>query len=96
MRFENNGQTYEFFNSTEEPVLKKVRLALNDIDMCRCDKCYYDICAIVLNNMGAPRYVTSPHGALMNKASFLNTDTLGNFYAEIYRAIDLVKKSPRH
>lgn len=80
-------------------VLEKVRTTMDkmkDADMCKCSKCYYDVCALVLNKIGAPHYVTTDYGALMKKASFLNTENLGILWVDIYKAIDLVHKNPRH
>lgn len=98
MEFEHNGQVYTFSNAMEEEVFEKVKSAINnDADMCKCNKCFYDVCAIVLNNIGSPRYGTSQQGALMSKvASTMNIELIGVVLVEIYKAINLVKIKPAH
>ena len=99
MQFENNGQIYNFLNSAEEAVFEKVRTVMDTMDaadMCKCSKCYYDVCALVLNNM-LPQYATTQEGALMNKAkTLLSMDTLTKLSSEIFGAIEKVKNKPDH
>lgn len=87
---------YILSNAMEEAVREEVRATLNNVNICKCDKCYYDICALVLNNM-APQYATSPEGILMNKAKILlSMNTLTKISGEIFSAIDKVKNKPDH
>jgi competence protein ComFB len=80
----------------EEAVHEEVRATMANINICRCDKCYNDVCALVLNNMG-PQYVTSREGILMKKAkTLLSIDTLTKLSSEIFNAMDKVKNNPEH
>ena len=97
MEFKHNGQTYIFANAMEEIVLDSVKSAISrDADMCSCTKCYYDVCAMVLNNLGPPKYGTSQSGALFAKASSSNMQSAGIISVEIIKAINLVKGKPGH
>ena len=98
MEFEHNGQKYMFFNAQEEMVFDNVRTAIShDNDMCKCTKCFYDVCAIVLNNLGAPRYSTTQEGALMTKvSSAMSMENVGVLSVEIIKAINMVKGRPSH
>jgi len=80
----------------EQLVLEKVRASMNGGDMCKCNKCYYDVCSIVLNNMGAPHYITSPEGALMKRATFMSSEAITSLYVEIFKAIELVMSNLKH
>ena len=97
MEFKHNGQTYIFANAMEEIVLYSVKSAIaRDTDMCGCEKCYYDVCAMVLNNLGPPKYGTSQAGALFAKASSSSMQAAGVISVEIIKAINLVKEKPGH
>jgi len=90
------GPKYILFNAMEEAVREEVRATMNNVNICKCDKCYYDICALVLNN-SPPQYVTSQEGVLFKKASaLLSLDTLTKLSAEIFNAISKVKDKPGH
>jgi competence protein ComFB len=87
---------YILLNAMEEAVREEVRATMNNVNICRCDKCYYDVCALVLNN-SPPQYVTSQEGALFKKASaLLSMETLTRLSAEIFSAIAKVKNKPAH
>ncbi|MCL2098884.1 MAG: late competence development ComFB family protein [Oscillospiraceae bacterium] len=97
MEFEHEGKKYKFSNTMEDIVFENVRKAISrDSDMCKCTKCFYDICAIVLNNLGPPKYGTSPQGELMSKLSYSNVQSLGMISVEIIKAINLVHERPSH
>ena len=97
MEFEHNGQKYVFANALEEVVFENVRSAIaRDGEMCKCAKCYYDVCAVALNSLGASKYVTSSQGSLMSKAAVSGMRESGIMSVEIIKAINLVKCSPNH
>jgi competence protein ComFB len=84
------------FNAMEEAVREEVALTMKNVNMCKCEKCFYDVCAIVLNNTKA-EYATSREGVLIKKAvTLLNMETLTKLSGEIFKAIDIVKKNPAH
>ncbi|GHV14023.1 hypothetical protein FACS1894219_09600 [Clostridia bacterium] len=81
-------------NAIVETVFEEVSAYLkNTAGICKCKKCFFDICAIVLNKL-PPRYVTSSEGELFGKLS--NISNMPKLSVEIFRAIDLVKGKPGH
>ena len=87
---------YILFNAMEETVKEEVRATMNNMNVCKCDKCYYDVCAMVLNN-SPPQYVTSPEGVLIKKAAaLLRLEVLTKLSGEIFNAISVVKENPGH
>jgi hypothetical protein len=97
MEFEHNGRAYTFSNAMEEIVFESVgKVISQDDEMCLCKKCYYDVCAIVLNNLGTPKYGTSEQGALMSKLSYSNIQALSSISVEVIKAVNLVKGNPSY
>jgi hypothetical protein len=98
VEFEHNGKKYVFGNAMEDFVLEKVRLSIaSDKEMCKCKKCYYDVCAIVLNNLEDSKYVTSPEGAVISRVAYdTGISGSGVFSVEIVKAMNLVSKNPTH
>jgi len=87
---------YILFNAMEEAVREEVKATISNVNICRCDKCYYDICALVLNNL-PPQYVTSQEGVLFKKAAaLLSMETLTKISGDIFDAISKVKNNPSH
>ena len=66
-----------------------------DADMCKCDKCYIDVCALILNS-GFTKYVTTKRGALLTELDNVSPDKEMELMVAILKSIELVKKSPRH
>ena len=91
-----NQPKYILFNAMEEAVREEVRATMNNANVCRCDKCYNDICAVVLNN-SPPQYVTTQEGGLLKKASaLLSIEALTKLSGEIFNAINKVRNNPGH
>lgn len=86
---------YILVNFTEEVVKKKVRDLMNTYEMCQCEKCFLDACAIVLNSM-EPRYVTTTKGMLLSKLDASNAQYRADLAASVLRALKVVKESPKH
>lgn len=89
-----NG-SYGLVNITEELVKDKVRELMLSQDMCRCEKCFYDACAIALNTL-KPRYVTTEKGSLLSMLSAQHTETQTDLTVCVLQALMKVKESPRH
>ena len=91
------GERFLFKNTMEETVLTEVTMALkHKSDMCKCEKCRCDICAIVLNSL-PQSYATTEQGTLMGKARvLLNYEARNKISSEIFKAIDIVKNNPMH
>jgi len=87
--------SYVLVNALEEVVKTEVKTVLRNVDMCKCDKCYFDVCALVLNNL-KPNYATTEKGAVLAKVGSSLADIRTDMMIEIGKAIGLVSKSPRH
>jgi competence protein ComFB len=71
------------------------KLCAKDKTICKCDNCYQDIMTLTLNNLPA-MYVTTDIGHIMTMYN-LNKDQLqAQVMVELIKAIEKVKKSPRH
>jgi len=88
---------YYLKNAMEDAVIDEARAALKHMtDMCRCEKCFYDVCALALNTFPAS-YATSEQGELFRKAvNLLNAETRNKIVAAVFDAITIVKENPIH
>jgi competence protein ComFB len=86
---------YELVNITEEVVKKKVRELMAGMDMCLCEKCYCDACALVLNAL-RPHYVTTEKGLLLTMLSAENSQFKADLTTAVLQALMTVKASPKH
>lgn len=87
---------YTFHNSLEEVVEEKVRAILSKMDnMCHCEKCFFDICALVLNQL-TPKYTTTPKGTLMAKLPTLSAKKELELTVLITKTAKMVQESPMH
>lgn len=82
-------------NITEELVKEKVKEMMASYDMCKCEKCYLDACALVLNVL-RPRYVTTHKGSLLSQLSAANNEYQTELTVSVLQALMRVKESPRH
>jgi hypothetical protein len=90
-------QAYYFKNTMETAVAEEAAAAIKHVrGACRCEKCFCDICAIVLNTL-PPNYATTTQGELFKKAeTLLNINTREKVSAAVLEAIDKVMKNPAH
>lgn len=82
-------------NYMEEIVFSLIDEVLDDINVCRCDKCTRDIAAIALNDLPA-RYIVSQKGELYSKIDSIKQQFEVDVIAAITKAAVLVKRNPRH
>lgn len=83
-------------NITQDIVFEKLDEMLPNIsDICTCERCKYDIMAIALNNLPS-RYVVTERGAVFTKVSSLDVQIAADTIIELTRAIEQVRKEPRH
>ncbi len=71
-RYYEDGD-YLLINAYEPVVLETVYDLMQKQEMCRCEKCFKDVCAIVFNK-GFVHFVTTQEGRLMAKLPTLNMD----------------------
>ncbi len=86
---------YILVNITEQIVKRRVRAAMAEMDMCQCEKCYLDACAIILNKL-PPQYVTTKKGKLLSLVNVSTLQSQTTLTVHVLQALTLVKKSPRH
>lgn len=89
------NDAYMLVNIIEELVKDKVRVLMASQDMCRCEKCYCDACAIALNAL-KPCYVTTEKGSLLSLLSAQHVGTQTELTVCVLQALLKVKSSPRH
>lgn len=86
---------YKLLNAYEGIVMENVHNLMSKQDMCHCEKCFYDVCAIVYNK-GFVRFVTSDQGALLAKVPTLNNGSHVELLVAVSEAIEMVRSSPKH
>jgi len=80
----------------EELVFSKVDEYLKaNQDLCQCERCRLDICAIVLNSF-PPKYIVSDKGEAYSRLAALNSQFKVDLVTAIIQAANEVKKNPRH
>jgi competence protein ComFB len=82
-------------NHMEEVVFNQMKYVLEDIKVCKCEKCRMDIAAIALNEL-PPKYVVTEKGVLFSKIDSLQQQFEIGVTAAIIRAALIVKRSPWH
>ena len=86
---------YILRNYWEDKVMEKVRSIVGKMDMCQCDKCFIDICALVLNKL-PPQYMTTEKGNLMLKVPGTTAKTELELTVLISRCAKMVQDRPKH
>ena len=82
-------------NHMEEVVFNQMGNVLQDIQMCKCEKCKMDIAAIALNEL-PPKYVVTEKGVLFSKIDALQSQFEIGVTSALIRAALLVRKAPWH
>jgi competence protein ComFB len=90
----NKGEV-ELVNITEEFVKQSVKQLQIDLGACQCDVCFYDACAIALNEL-PPKYVTTSKGALLTEITTTTVANHADIVVEATKAVMKVMKKPRH
>jgi competence protein ComFB len=86
---------YVLVNIAEELVRKKVREMMASYDMCKCEKCYLDVCALVLNQTHS-RYYTTEKGKLLQLLDTTNYQFKTDLIVMVLQAMKFVKEHPKH
>lgn len=86
---------YVLINANEEIVKHLTKELMTQTDMCRCEKCYLDVCALALNNISS-NYVTSRKGQVIHNAMKDISESKIEIVVAVSKAIALVKDSPQH
>jgi len=86
----------KFENYIEKIVREELRnLHQRDKSICKCDNCYQDIMTLTLNNLPA-MYVTTDVGHIMTMYHLSKDQLQAQVLVELLKAIEKVKKNPRH
>lgn len=85
----------ELKNCMEDAVERYVDDIMEELDMCTCNKCRYDVMAIALNNL-SPQYTVTEEGALYNKVKSMEVQFDTRVIAEVTKAAKVVMKDARH
>lgn len=85
-----------YTNYIEKVVREELKnLYDRDKTICTCDNCYQDIMTLTLNNLPA-MYVTSDIGHIMTMFNLSKDQLQAQVLVELIKAIERVKKQPRH
>lgn len=82
-------------NYMEDLVKMYMDNLIKDMDICKCEQCCSDIMAIALNNLPS-KYVVTNEGETYSKTSILIQQFEIDVISEITKAIEMVRKNPRH
>ena len=82
-------------NIVEEMVRRRVDEQIKDLDMCKCDRCRLNACAIALNCL-PPHYVTSERGALLGELDDTEINYQTSLTVEVMKALLIVQEQPLH
>ena len=86
---------FRLVNAYDEIVRTSVREVMNNTDMCRCERCYLDACAIIFNS-GYVRFVNTREGELLSKIPDMNTGNRVEMMVQVMHALKLVRDFPHH
>jgi competence protein ComFB len=92
---EKTKKEYVLINIAEELVRKKARELMADYDICKCEKCFLDVCAIVLNQSDA-MYYTTEKGKLLQLLEATDYQFKTDLVVMILQAMKSVKENPKH
>ena len=88
-------ELYQLINSYDDIVKLTVRELMNSADMCKCERCFLDICAIVFNR-GYTHFVNTREGELLKKIPDMNLGNRVEMQVQVMHALKLVKSFPHH
>lgn len=91
----DDDNNYVVINAFEEIVKQNVLMMVEYMDMCSCEKCVSDACALVLNQL-SPHYVTTRKGELLSQLPQTMRDQHIDLTVKVVHALHMVKESPRH
>ena len=86
---------YELINSYDDIVKLTVRELMNSTDMCKCERCFLDVCAIVFNR-GYTHFVNTREGELLKKIPDMNLGNRVEMQVQVMQAMKLVRSFPHH
>lgn len=88
-------EKYTLINAYDDLVRTNVRGLMKKMDMCQCEKCFLDACALVFNRQYT-HFVTTRAGALLTKVPEMNHSNQVEMTVVILDALRMVKSFPKH
>ena len=82
-------------NYWEDKVVERARTMIGKMEMCTCDKCLFDVAALVLNKL-PPQYVTTHKGSLMMQIPATTAKMELELTVLLSRSAKMVKDKPMH
>ena len=86
---------FQLVNAYDELVRTAVLDVMAKTDMCRCERCFLDICAIVFNR-GYTHFVNTREGELLKRIPDMNLGNHVEMMVQVMHAAKLVKDFPHH
>ncbi|ADL42965.1 Late competence development protein ComFB [Caldicellulosiruptor obsidiansis OB47] len=86
---------YVVKNLMEEVVQKYYEKIIDELDVCRCEKCKADVMALALNRL-PPRYCVTEEGKMYVKLKELEIQFEVDIIAALAAAAYIVKNNIRH
>ncbi len=90
-----NDENLILVNVLEELVRREVNSEIKSFDMCDCERCRLNACAIALNAL-PPHYVTTTSGALFASVDTFKFEYQAKILVEVTKALMMVKEKPNH
>lgn len=83
-------------NYMEEIVQDELELLLNErTDICKCQKCRFDMMVWALNRL-PPRYVVTDRGRMYTKLKEQELQFKIDVVKELTKAINVISRNPKH
>jgi competence protein ComFB len=91
----NEDGAFLLVNIMEEMVRLQVNEQIKKMDMCQCERCRLNACAVALNHLPS-HYVTTRKGALLGQLEDVEINYQTGITVEVTKALMLVKDNPLH
>lgn len=88
-------ENYVLVNAYDDMVRTSVRSLMSKMDMCQCEKCFLDACALVFNRQYT-HFVTTRQGALLTKVPEMSHSNQVEMTVAVLEALRIVKSFPKH
>lgn len=85
----------QFYNVSEIYARERIDEILKKEGGCNCPSCYMDILSLTCNQL-PPRYVNTNEGEMFKKIDVFRRQQKVDVDVAIYKALEVVRKSPRH
>jgi len=82
-------------NIMEDYVIATLDHMLDDLDVCKCEKCRLDIASYALNRLPS-KYVATTQGELMSRLCEFDHQFEAQVMATIVAAVNKISQNPRH